>query len=212
LLFADAIAAAMGDDGLDVAGSVRDGAGAIEFLERESVDVVLMDIGLPDRSGLAVARDILERWPDTKVLAVTALDDPRAADDAMRMGFAGYVTKDTSVERFTASVRAVMEGQVVLPRRLVSGGRQVDMSDGFALLVDQLTPREHEVLALLVQGADGGEIARRLGISRNTVRTHVQSILTKLQVHSRLEAATLAVRHRLVPIPYPGSTDDAAVG
>jgi len=212
LLFADAIAAAMGDDGLDVAGSVRDGAGAIEFLERESVDVVLMDIGLPDRSGLAVARDILERWPDTKVLAVTALDDPRAADDAMRMGFAGYVTKDTSVERFTASVRAVMEGQVVLPRRLVSGGRQVDMSDGFALLVDQLTPREHDVLALLVQGADGGEIARRLGISRNTVRTHVQSILTKLQVHSRLEAATLAVRHRLVPIPYPGSTDDAAVG
>jgi two-component system, NarL family, nitrate/nitrite response regulator NarL len=212
LLFADAIAAAMGDDGLDVAGSVRDGAGAIEFLERESVDVVLMDIGLPDRSGLAVARDILERWPETKVLAVTALDDPRAADDAMRMGFAGYVTKDTSVERFTASVRAVMEGQVVLPRRLVSGGRQVDMSDGFALLVDQLTPREHEVLALLVQGADGGEIARRLGISRNTVRTHVQSILTKLQVHSRLEAATLAVRHRLVPIPYPGSTDDAAVG
>jgi len=202
----------MGDDGLDVAGSVRDGAGAIEFLERESVDVVLMDIGLPDRSGLAVARDILERWPDTKVLAVTALDDPRAADDAMRMGFAGYVTKDTSVERFTASVRAVMEGQVVLPRRLVSGGRQVDMSDGFALLVDQLTPREHEVLALLVQGADGGEIARRLGISRNTVRTHVQSILTKLQVHSRLEAATLAVRHRLVPIPYPGSPDDAAVG
>jgi two-component system, NarL family, nitrate/nitrite response regulator NarL len=212
LLFAEAIAAAMGDDGLDVAGSVRDGAGAIEFLERESVDVVLMDIGLPDRSGLAVARDILERWPDTKVLAVTALDDPRAADDAMRMGFAGYVTKDTSVERFTASVRAVMEGQVVLPRRLVSGGRQVDMSDGFALLVDQLTPREHEVLALLVQGADGGEIARRLGISRNTVRTHVQSILTKLQVHSRLEAATLAVRHRLVPIPYPGSPDDAAVG
>jgi two-component system, NarL family, nitrate/nitrite response regulator NarL len=212
LLFADAIAAAMGDDGLDVAGSVRDGAGAIEFLERESVDVVLMDIGLPDRSGLAVARDILERWPETKVLAVTALDDPRAADDAMRMGFAGYVTKDTSVERFTASVRAVMEGQVVLPRRLVSGGRQVDMSDGFALLVDQLTPREHEVLALLVQGADGGEIARRLGISRNTVRTHVQSILTKLQVHSRLEAATLAVRHRLVPVPYPGSTDDAAVG
>jgi two-component system, NarL family, nitrate/nitrite response regulator NarL len=202
----------MVDDGLDVAGSVRDGAGAIEFLERESVDVVLMDIGLPDRSGLAVARDILERWPDTKVLAVTALDDPRSADDAMRMGFAGYVTKDTSVERFTASVRAVMEGQVVLPRRLVSGGRQVDMSDGFALLVDQLTPREHEVLALLVQGADGGEIARRLGISRNTVRTHVQSILTKLQVHSRLEAATLAVRHRLVPIPYPGSTDDAAVG
>lgn len=212
MLFADAIAAAMGDDGLDVAGSARDGAGAIEFLERESVDVVLMDIGLPDRSGLAVAREILERWPDTKVLAVTALDDPRAADDAMRMGFAGYVTKDTSVERFTASVRAVMEGQVVLPRRLVSGGRQVDVSDGFALLVDQLTPREHEVLALLVQGADGGEIARRLGISRNTVRTHVQSILTKLQVHSRLEAATLAVRHRLVPIPYPGSTDDAAVG
>jgi DNA-binding NarL/FixJ family response regulator len=119
VLFAEAIAAAMSDDGLGVVGSVGDGRGAIEFLEREHVDVVLMDIGLPDRSGLAIAGDILERWPDTKILAVTALDDPRVADDALRMGFAGYVTKDTSVDRFTASVRAVMDGQVVLPRRLI---------------------------------------------------------------------------------------------
>jgi DNA-binding NarL/FixJ family response regulator len=78
------------------------------------------------------------------------------------------------------------------------------------LLVSQLTAREREVLELLVEGADGAMIARRLGISRNTVRTHVQSILTKLQVHSRLEAATLAVRHRVVPVPSNVDVDVAA--
>jgi two-component system nitrate/nitrite response regulator NarL len=164
-----------------------------------------------------VGREILERWPDTKLVAVTALDDGRAVDDALEAGFRGYLTKDTPVGRFISSMEAVVEGQVVLPHRLVSAGHRRGTSDGIALLVAQLTTREREVLSLLVEGADGGTIARRLGISRNTVRTHVQSILTKLQVHSRLEAATMAVRHHLVPLPsiatapyVPGSPNAAA--
>src|SRR5204863_2507694 len=105
------------------------------------------------------------------------------------------------VSTFISPLEAVVEGQVLLPHRLVSAGHRRGTSDGISLLVSQLTTREREVLSLLVEGADGGAIARRLGISRNTVRTHVQSILTKLQVHSRLEAATMAVRHHLVPLP-----------
>jgi two-component system nitrate/nitrite response regulator NarL len=200
---------------MGVCASVTNGRDAIAFLETERADVVLMDIGLPDRSGLAVGREILERWPETKLLAVTALDDGRAVDDALEAGFRGYLTKDTPVSRFISSMEAVAEGQVVLPHRLISAGHRRGTSDGIALLVAQLTTREREVLSLLVEGADGGTIARRLGISRNTVRTHVQSILTKLQVHSRLEAATMAVRHHLVPLPSsapyaPGSPDAAA--
>jgi two-component system nitrate/nitrite response regulator NarL len=202
---------------MGVCASVTNGRDAIAFLGTEHTDVVLMDLGLPDRSGLAVGREILERWPETKLVAVTALDDGRAVDDALEAGFRGYLTKDTPVARFISSMVAVVEGQVILPHRLVSAGHRRGTSDGIALLVAQLTTREREVLSLLVEGADGGTIARRLGISRNTVRTHVQSILTKLQVHSRLEAATMAVRHHLVPLPSiatapydPGSPNAAA--
>jgi DNA-binding NarL/FixJ family response regulator len=160
-----------------------------------------MDLGLPDRSGLAVGQEILERWPQMKILAVTALDDPKAVDDALRMGFRGYLTKDTPVARFISSLEAIVDGQVVAPHRLIPGGHRRRPADDISLLVTQLTSREREVLGLLMEGADGRTIARRLGISRNTVRTHVQSILTKLQVHSRLEAATFAVRHHVVPVP-----------
>ena len=201
VLFAEAIGAALREAGMDVCASVTNGRDAIAFFETDHADVVLMDIGLPDRSGLAVGREMLERWPETKLVAVTALDDPRAVDEALEAGFRGYLTKDTPVGRFISSMEAVVGGQVVLPHRLAPTGHRRGASDGIALLVSQLTTREREVLSLLVAGADGGAIARRLGISRNTGRTHVQSILTKLQVHSRLEAATMAVRHHLVPLP-----------
>jgi two-component system nitrate/nitrite response regulator NarL len=201
VLFAEAISAALQDAGLGVCATVINGRDAIHFLETDRADVVVMDLGLPDRSGLAIGQEILERWPETKILAVTALDDPKAVDDAVRAGFRGYLTKDTPVARFISSLEAIVDGQVVTPHRLMSGGHRRRPADDISLLATQLTSREREVLGLLMEGADGQSIARRLGVSRNTVRTHVQSILTKLQVHSRLEAATFAVRHHLVPVP-----------
>ena len=135
--------------------------------------------------------------------AVTALDDPQAVKEAMRSGFRGYVTKDVRVQRFVDAVRAALAGQVVIPKQLARavGGRRSAAERHAELLSQQLTRREREVLELLVHGASGREIAERLSISVNTVRTHVQSTLTKLQVHSRLEAATFAVRYGLVSSP-----------
>ncbi len=173
---------------------------AFVAVERDRPDLILMDLGLPDQSGLAAGKAILERFPDAKILALTARNDHWAVEEALQIGFHGYVTKNTAVEEFVQAVRTVSAGQVVLPRRLSSGnGRSED--ENAALMAEQLTPREREVLTLLVQGASGDAIARPLGISPNTVRTHVQSILTKLQVHSRLEAAAFAVRHHLVSDP-----------
>jgi DNA-binding NarL/FixJ family response regulator len=186
---------------------VSSGRGALEYLEDDRPDVILLDLGLPDRSGLAVGREMLGSWPEAKLVVLTALDDPKAVDEAERAGFRGYLTKDTPVSRFISSIEAIAAGQTVFPHRLASLGRRTGSNDSVWLLVSQLTPREREVLGLLVEGADGRTIALRLGISRNTVRTHVQSILTKLQVHSRLEAATLAVRHRVVPIPTNVGSD-----
>jgi DNA-binding NarL/FixJ family response regulator len=200
-LFAEAIRSALDDAGMDAVAVVTSGRAALAYLEDDRPDVILLDLGLPDRSGLAVGREILESWPEAKLMVLTALDDPKAVEEASRAGFRGYLTKDTPVSRFVSSIEAIVAGQEVFPHRLAQATRRPGSNDSVWLLISQLTPREREVLGLLVEGADGRTIAARLGISRNKVRTHVQSILTKLQVHSRLEAATLAVRHRVVPVP-----------
>jgi len=166
-----------------------------------------VDLGLPDLSGLVVGRAILDACPETKVLALTAIEDARTVKEALRVGFHGYVTKDIPVQRLVQALDSVVGGHVVVPQRLASEAAEARTPEDEAveLLAKQLTPREKEVLVLLVEGAGGQAIARRLGISPNTVRTHVQSILMKLQVHSRLQAATFAVRHRLVAVPGEAS-------
>ena len=199
-LFADAITPALEGEGIRVVAVAPTAEDAFAAVERERPDLILMDLGLPDQSGLAAGKSILERFPEAKILALTARDDHWAVEEALQIGFHGYVTKNTAVEEFVQAVRTVSAGQVVLPRRLSSGGGRSE-DENAALMAEQLTPREREVLTLLVQGASGDAIARPLGISPNTVRTHVQSILTKLQVHSRLEAAAFAVRHHLVSDP-----------
>lgn len=203
MLFAEAIRVAIEDLGLSVVRVATTGQDAIAEVERAMPDVILMDIGLPDQSGLVAGRTILERHPDAKIIALTALSDRATVDEALRIGFVGYLTKDTPVARFVNAIRSAMDGHLVLPQRLSPARRRSQAEEEVALLASQLTPREREVLALLVQGADGRRAASALGISLNTVRTHVQSILTKLQVHSRLEAATFAVRHGIVRVPPP---------
>jgi two-component system, NarL family, nitrate/nitrite response regulator NarL len=200
-LFAEAITVSLKGLGMSVVGIASSGAEALASFERFMPDLILMDIGLPGGSGLTAGRAILERWPAARIIALTALDDRLALDEALRLGFRGYVSKDTSVSKFVNWIRMVVDGHLVFPQRLPPVRSGVGRGGQAELLSDHLSRREGEVLTLLVQGADGATMASRLGISRNTVRTHVQNILTKLQVHSRLEAATFAVRHRLVEVP-----------
>jgi len=207
LLFADAIRPTLEQLGVDEVEIVTRGSEAAEAVLRECPDLALVDLGLPDQGGLAVGTMILERCPGAKVVALTALSDPRAVQEALRAGFHGYLTKDTPVARFANALRSILDGQVVVPHRLGPASARVSGTSDGGFLAEQLTPRERDVLALLVQGAGSDAIASGLGISPNTVRTHVQSILTKLQVHSRLEAATFAVRHGVVEVPGAGGAD-----
>lgn len=174
---------------------VTRGEAVLASVTAASPTLALVDLGLPDRSGLSVGHDILEACPGTKVVVLTALDDQRTVLRAIQAGFHGYLTKGTPVSAFTSAIRSVLDGQQVFPNVSRNGRSRGGAERDARMLAEQLTAREREVLGLLVQGVSGDGLGRRLGISPNTVRTHVQSILTKLQVHSRLEAATFAVRH-----------------
>jgi two-component system, NarL family, nitrate/nitrite response regulator NarL len=206
-LFAEAIKVTLESAGMMVTGLSTTAEDGVANVLRTHPDLVLMDVALPDLSGLLAGSRILQQWPEAKILALTALDDRHLAEEALRIGFRGYLTRHTPIGQFVNSVRAVLEGQVISPHRLGQASRQAAEQENPELIAVHLTPREREVLALLARGASGREIAAQLGIGRNTVRTHVQSILTKLQVHSRLEAAALAARHR-----FPALGTDASVG
>lgn len=207
-LFADAIRSSLEDLDMEVLDPCADGVAALETVRRERPDLVLLDIGLPGQSGLTVGRQILEAAPGTKVVALTAMEDVRTMREAMSSGFHGYLTKDVQLRQFVRSIRAVLDGQMVLPHRLARRATGIGSPEDEAatLLAQQLTSREREVLTLLASGANSGEIARRLTVSPHTVRTHVQGILTKLQVHSRLEAVAFALRHEIVEGPAGGGS------
>ncbi len=192
-LFAEVLRASLEDLGLDLLPPASDGAEAMIALRTRAPELVLIDLGLPDINGLELGRRMLAERPGLKMVVVTALPDTDAVTEAMRLGFSGYVTKDTPLLQFMASVRSVLDGQVVVTHR--PAPQLTLIEDGEAFLLQQLTPRERDVLALLMEGAGAADIAGRLSVSRNTVRTHVQNILMKLQVHTRLQAVAFASRH-----------------
>jgi DNA-binding NarL/FixJ family response regulator len=198
---AEGLRSALREHGFEVVGIATSGRGAVSAARGTRPDAVLMDIGLPDIDGLTAGERILAEQPDIKLLALTGLEDRVAIRDAIRIGFHGYVMKHASISEVVASIVAVARSQVVLPQRVASavfrperGGKPDGNGD---ILRKKLTEREREILRLLTQGASGSAIAKRLFLSPNTVRTHVQNILSKLQVHTRLEAVAFATRHGL---------------
>ena len=200
-LFAEALKSALERLGMKVAGVATTAADAERVVGSTRPDIVLLDIGLPEGDGLTLAERLIAQHPRLKVVAVTSSFSSRLVQDALRRGIHGYLTKDASMSQLADSLEAAMRGRVLITQRLAraaAGGQGILEGSDF-LLADQLTEREMEVLGLLVDGTTSDQIAARLGLSRNTVRTHVQAILTKLQVHSRLEAVAFAVRNGLIP-------------
>jgi DNA-binding NarL/FixJ family response regulator len=200
VLFAEAIQMALRCQDVDVVGIARTGVEGLELLSSAQPDVVLLDMGLPDGNSLTVGREMLHRRLGVKIVALTSLRDGDLAREALRAGFSGYLTKDTDVVRLRRAIEAAFSGEVSIssrPSRQPAGNRAVD---AFSMMASQLTDRERDVLGLLAEGADSLTIAERLHISRHTVRTHVQSIFAKLNVHSRLQAAAFAARHGILAV------------
>jgi DNA-binding NarL/FixJ family response regulator len=182
-LFAEAIRSALLDADIDVAAVLSSGEDAVTYLEDDHPDVVLLDVGLPDRSGLAVGREILEGWPEARLVVLTALDDPMAVNEAMATGFRGYLMKDTPLSNLVGSLEAVVSGQAVFPHRSNEpSGRQPDP-------LDELTELEWRTVGLLAEGADEARMTSTLGLPPEEVGPHVARLLDELGVPERVDEA-----------------------
>jgi DNA-binding NarL/FixJ family response regulator len=174
---------------------------------RQPLDVCLMDYLLPDGTGAEATREIKRRWPTAKVVMLTAVADDETMLDAVEAGADGYLTKDRAGAEVVNAVRAAHAGEILLPRAVayslaqrVGEARRKSANEN-QIDVQALTPRELEVLRALVEGRSSRDICAELYIAPNTLRTHVQNLLAKLQVHSKLEAVAYALRKQLVEIP-----------
>jgi len=181
------------EDDLEVVDVAHSAAGACAAAIAGRPDVVLMDYALPDGDGVTAAAAILRELPATKVILVTGSDANDAVRGAIEAGCVGYLQKTMALAQLAIAIRAAAAGETAIsPEHLA---RAVKPSPADAA---QLTAREREILGLVASGLSNRAIAEQLVLSHNTVRSHVQSILAKLGVHSKLQAATYARDNGLV--------------
>ncbi|MDQ3956733.1 MAG: response regulator transcription factor [Actinomycetota bacterium] len=184
---------------LEVVAEARDGVQAIAEAERTHPDVALLEAHLPNCDGLKATGAILQRVPRCKVVILTGEEDEAVLIDALEAGASGYLSKSAPLAELIEATRQIAQGHTLVPQRML--GPLLDRllkrrktEDESMRRLDRLTRREKEVLLLLSKGSDNDSIAQELVISPQTARTHVQNVLSKLGVHSRLEAAAFARR------------------
>ena len=198
-------------DDLDVVGEARDGQQAIERARELRPDVILMDIRMPRMDGVEATARLTRAGiePPPRVLVLTTFDLDEYVFGALRAGAAGFLLKDAPRERLIEAIRVVHGGDALLSpsitRRLIENfASRTDPPRPPPSLLEQLTPREREVLALVARGLSNGEIAKRLVITEATVKTHVGSLLMKLGLRDRVQAVVFAYEHGIIAAGDPG--------
>ncbi len=188
--------------GCEVVGTAGDGREAVEMVRRTTPDVVLMDIRMPVMDGIAATRALTAAGVPTKVLVLTTYDLDRYVYDALEAGAAGFLLKATPPDRLVEGIRTVSAGESLLApsltRRLIEEYLRHPPADGGSGPVDELTEREREVLVLMARGLSNDDIAAELVVAPATVKTHVNRVLAKLGVVSRVQAVVLAYETGLV--------------
>jgi DNA-binding NarL/FixJ family response regulator len=189
---------------VEIAGTAHDGAEALEMVGRVHPDVVLMDLKMPGMNGIQATAAIRARYPEVRVLVLTTYDADEWVLDAIRSGAAGYLLKDTPREGLVQAIRDTAAGRTPVDPA-IGGKLFAHLAQGVppatTAIAADLSPREVEVLRLLAQGLSNADIAGRLFLSEGTVRNYVSTILAKLGVADRTQAAVLALRHGLVEGP-----------
>ena len=186
-------------EGIEVVGEAADGEAAIREAERLRPDVILMDLVMPRLDGVGAMRELRRRLPESRVIVLTSFADDDRLLGAIRAGAAGYLLKNAEPQEVVRAVRAASAGQALLDPAVAARVVESIADRESVAGADNLTPREREVLALIARGRSNKLIARELGISEKTVKTHVGHVLAKLDVTDRTQAALLAVRTGIVP-------------
>ena len=188
--------------GVDVIAQAGNGADALSLVEEMAPDVVVMDLNMPGMSGVEVTRKLIERTPASRVLVVSVSAQEEDVTEAILAGASGYVLKDGPVEEVVAGIQAAANGDsLISPRIATMLLRRMRLDEPVEIDAPAMTPlseRELQVLRLVAEGKGNQEIGEALYIGQSTVRNHISSILMKLQVENRVQAAVRAVRDRMV--------------
>jgi len=188
---------------IEVVAEARDGLQAVAEVEQTKPDVSLLDVNLPNCDGIRATSLIKERVPDCRVLVLTGEEDQATLVEALEAGASGYLTKECPLSELIEATRAVHRGETLIPPRMLGSllsrliHRRREQDDALQR-ISKLTKREKEVLAFLAEGRDNDGIAQALVISPETARTHIQNVLGKLEVHSRLEAAAFVIQNGIL--------------
>lgn len=184
-------------DDLELVAEASSGAEALRLCANKQPHVVLMDLVMPEMDGAAATKAIKRQCPHIQVVALTSFREEELVQGALQAGAIGYLLKNVSADELADAIRAAHAGRPTLAPEATQALIHAATKPPEPHF--DLTPRELEVLALVVQGLNNGEIAETLVISQSTAKFHVSSILSKLGVGSRTEATALAVQHKLVP-------------
>jgi NarL family two-component system response regulator LiaR len=183
---------------LELVGEAKNGLEALNLCHKKQPDVILMDLMMPEMDGIAATRAILAEYPDVKIIAMTSFEDEELVQGVLAVGAISYLLKNVTSDELAKAIRDAASGRSTLSpeaaRVLIQSTRPSKQP-----LFD-LTEREREVLNLVVQGSSNQQIADALVISLATVKAHISSILSKLQVSSRSEASAYAIKHKLVSL------------
>jgi two-component system, NarL family, response regulator LiaR len=185
-------------DDLELVGEARNGLEAVNLCHQKKPDVILMDLMMPEMDGIAATRAILADYPDIKIIAMTSFEEENLVQGVLAAGAISYLLKNVSSDELAAAIRAAFLGRSTLSPEAASAlvhATRPTKQPSF-----DLTEREREVLNLVVQGHSNQQIADAMVISIATVKAHISSILSKLQVSSRAEAIAYAIKHKIVTL------------
>ncbi|HEV2720391.1 MAG TPA: response regulator transcription factor [Thermoanaerobaculia bacterium] len=199
-LFRDGLRSLLGTQGHEVIAEARNGREAIDLTKQLKPDIVLMDLSMPELDGLTATRTLTADAPDVKVVILTASDEDSSLFDAIKAGAQGYLLKNLEADDFFSMLDRASRGEPALTPALARKLLQefAKPPETAPADADELTAREREVLELMVEGVTSNrKLAKRLGVSENTVKFHVRNILDKLRLHNRAEAVGYALRKKM---------------
>ena len=201
-VYREGLARLLSQSGVEVVAQAGNGPDALSIVEEAAPDVVVMDLNMPGMSGVDVTRKLVERNPASRVLVVSVSAQEEDVTEAILAGASGYVLKDGPVEEGVAGIQAAANGESLISPRIATMLLRRMRLDGpseiEAPVTTPLSERELQVLRLVAEGKGNQEIGEALYIGQSTVRNHISSILMKLQVDNRVQAAVRAVRDRMV--------------